>query len=191
VFWATFLSTLDFADFDLDGDPDILITGSISGAQFAAQVYENAGSNSFIPADTLVPAYRTSTAIADLDGDTDPDLVILGITNASNPFRTIAYDNTAMVVAVKGPDAAQATQAWPNPTAGLVHIDSGREGRQQLLLYNAAGELVFQTKANARGITLDLQPYSPGIYVAKVIPEGSPAGFIKLIRGDTRYVNSR
>ncbi|MGB1204574.1 MAG: FG-GAP repeat domain-containing protein [Chitinophagales bacterium] len=90
-FPITSLGTSDFADFDYDGDMDILVTGSIQGAEFAGAIYENQGNNNFVLADELWSVYLSSVDIGDVDGDSDIDAVIVGI---SNGFQPRIYLNT-------------------------------------------------------------------------------------------------
>ena len=47
-FPATIVGTSDFADFDADGDFDLLVTGATGGAEFTSNIYENQGSNIFV-----------------------------------------------------------------------------------------------------------------------------------------------
>ena len=77
-FQPTFVGTSDFADFDYDGDMDILITGAVIGAESTSNIYQNQGNNNFVLVDSLEDAYSTSTAIGDLDGDSDLDVVVFG-----------------------------------------------------------------------------------------------------------------
>lgn len=93
-FPTTFLSTSDFADFDNDGDFDILVTGSVQGATFTSNIYENQGANNFVLVDSLIDAYFTATAIDDIDGDNDLDVVMVGIDN-QDPFKTRIYLNSS------------------------------------------------------------------------------------------------
>lgn len=84
-FVGTQVGTIDFADFDNDGDADVLVIGA--GSPFVvANIYENQGSNTFVLADELVPAYLASSTIGDLNGDNLLDVVIAG-TSFTSPIR--------------------------------------------------------------------------------------------------------
>lgn len=89
------IGTVDFADFDNDNDLDVFVTGSIGGADVAAHIYENLGNNNFNLADSLVGVYLSTTAIDDIDGDNDLDMIVLGIANQSttNVFKPRVYKN--------------------------------------------------------------------------------------------------
>ncbi len=75
-----------FADFDNDGDNDVLITGS-STVGVIANIYENQGGNVFVLAEELAGAYLSSAAVGDMDGDNDLD-VIIGGTSFTAPTRS-------------------------------------------------------------------------------------------------------
>ena len=114
-FPQTFLSDAEFADFDNDGDMDMLVTGSIGGAQLASDIFENTGSNNFVFADTLHPMYLTSTAIADFDGDSDLDVILVGISNSSNFFKTRTFLNNSTISSVSDNKVNSAIHIYPNP----------------------------------------------------------------------------
>jgi hypothetical protein len=116
-FVTTSLGTADFADFDYDGDMDILITGSVQGAEFAGDIYENQGNNNFILADELVNVYLSSTDIGDVDGDSDIDAVIVGI---SNDFMPRIYLNTISKHFIS---TKVMLEAAFNPTTDLMNTD--------------------------------------------------------------------
>lgn len=72
------------ADIDLDGDQDLVITGSPGVTTF----YENDGSGNFTPLSqpAIVNVYAGAAEFADVDGDGDMDLLMTG--NTSSPAAT-------------------------------------------------------------------------------------------------------
>lgn len=54
---------------------------------------------------------------------------------------------------------------YPNPTRGSVTIEAEKEGR--LTVYNQLGELIFEQTVRAGKNSLDLSPFSNGIYLLK------------------------
>lgn len=83
-------SSVDFADVDGDQDLDLLIIGSNSLDNGTAILYTNNGKGGFTKASNtvFVGVKEGAMAFADVDGDTDQDVLITGQDNASNP---VAY----------------------------------------------------------------------------------------------------
>lgn len=77
-------SAADWADYDNDGDPDLLLTGDSAGG-LVTQLYVNHG-NAFTLVDTALPDIRDSAvAWKDYDNDGDEDLLLSGETSRSAP----------------------------------------------------------------------------------------------------------
>jgi hypothetical protein len=77
-----------FADFDNDGDPDLVLCGR----NFGMALYQNNGLGQFTPAQTNLPAYAFGNlAAADFDNDSDPDLLISGV--GPQDYRTELWHN--------------------------------------------------------------------------------------------------
>ena len=67
------------ADYDNDGDSDVLVCGSDSNAHSVAKLYRNDGSGVFEETTDIFTTVKDSHACwADLDSDGDPDLIYLG-----------------------------------------------------------------------------------------------------------------
>lgn len=90
-------SSVAFADVDGDADQDVLITGQNSSGLRIAKLYTNDGSGNF-SLDTAQPfkgAGSSSIAFADVDGDSDPDVLITG--QNSSGGANAPGDPTAML----------------------------------------------------------------------------------------------
>lgn len=80
-----------WADFDHDGDPDLLITGN-SAEGPVSQLFQN-DEGSFSPVNTgFMPLSQSSAAWGDIDHDGDQDLIITGVDEAG-VSRTKLYRN--------------------------------------------------------------------------------------------------
>jgi len=81
------LGTAAWADYDNDGDADILLTGQNAGCgTLSSMVYRNDDNTIFTDIDApLDGAERGSAAWADFDNDGDADILISGITGAGTP----------------------------------------------------------------------------------------------------------
>lgn len=87
-------SAIAFSDVDIDGDPDVLITGYANSYYRTSKLYINNGGGIFteamgIPFDGVDLG---SVAFSDVDGDGDPDVLITGL-NSSNAIISKLYIN--------------------------------------------------------------------------------------------------
>ena len=164
-FTGTFLGTADFADLDLDGDLDVLVTGAVQGAAFAAHVYANLGDNHFVLADSLVDAYLTSTVITDIDGDADPDVVIVGITNEVESFKPRTYINRLQLLGGQVSALASDVSVFPNPSRGRVDIQSKGEVLRTVEIFDLMGRRVLRVLPDRTAFTADLSGLPAGGYV--------------------------
>jgi hypothetical protein len=71
--WLTDASTVQLRDFDGDVLPDALVAGLLTGF---LSLHAGFGDGSFAPAETFSgPFFGATTAVGDVDGDLDPDVV--------------------------------------------------------------------------------------------------------------------
>jgi predicted nucleotidyltransferase len=97
--------SIAFADVDGDSDQDILITGLNSSSAVIAKLYRNDGTGAFteVTGTTFDGVQNASTAFADVDGDSDPDVLITGL-NSSSAIIAKLYrnDGTGIFTEVAG-----------------------------------------------------------------------------------------
>lgn len=86
--------SLDWGDYDADGDLDLLVTGTAAvGQEDIATIYRNDGEGAFTAVDAgLQGVYVSSSEWGDYDSDGDLDLVITGIGENDSRTATI-YEN--------------------------------------------------------------------------------------------------
>jgi hypothetical protein len=169
-FLGTQVGASDFADFDNDGDLDVLIVGA--GTEIIANIYENQGSNNFALIDSLYGAYLSSTAIGDIDGDNDLDLIIAG-TSFEAPFRsTKTYINTSDILSITSEESLSKVSMYPNPTTNTVYINSS-EVIDNIALYTMLGQEVFSLKGASNGLEINLSNHPSGTYIVKLQTQGS------------------
>ncbi|MFK7775795.1 MAG: T9SS type A sorting domain-containing protein [Saprospiraceae bacterium] len=165
-FPATFVGTSDFADFDADGDFDLLVTGAVGGAEFTSNIYENQGSNNFVLVDSLVDVYLTSTAIADIDGDNNLDVVISGISNDINSFGPRVYLNET-ITSLETIEVDESILIFPNPTTGVFQINRDASTSFSIRVFNSIGQLVYEDNAMDQNSQVKLNQPS-GIYLITI-----------------------
>lgn len=143
-FEGTNVGASNFADFDNDGDQDVLIVGA--GSAIVAIIYENQGSNNFVTADSLYGAYLSSTAIGDMDGDSDLDLVIGG-TSFQTPARStkIYFNQTPNQVGITSSQSLLQVKVFPNPSQGKIQIELQRPIPAAIRIFNSAGAMVYSS----------------------------------------------
>ncbi len=90
---GVYFSSVASADYDNDGDIDILITGVTSSSVYVSKIYQNTGSGfSEVYAGTLPGVAQGSAAWGDYDNDGDLDILLKGYNNP-NAIAKI-YQNT-------------------------------------------------------------------------------------------------
>ena len=78
-FLAVRSSAVAFADVDGDNDQDVLINGDIGSLQYRTRLYMNDGAGTFTTSSiSLTDIAQGSAAFADIDGDNDQDLMMMG-----------------------------------------------------------------------------------------------------------------
>ena len=176
-FLAAQLGTVNFADFDNDNDLDVFVTGSLGGQDVAAHIYENQGNNNFNLVDTLVQVYNSTTAIGDIDGDNDLDMIVTGIGNlpgTPDPFRPRVYKNmlTTTSIEMVAEEAHDYILLYPNPSEGIINIQTDITIGTSIKIYNTIGEMVFSEENYNPNSSIQLnQPR--GMYMVVVRTDNS------------------
>ena len=167
-----------FADIDNDLDEDLLVSGiksSTSTPDRATRLYTNDGNGNFtlvqdVPFDIV---RYSSTAFADIDGDQDMDLLITGQDNNLTGHNYVAslYLNCNGIITGQQASAPTSIQIYPNPSAGVIHLELGPLPATAIRLVDLSGKVLSEEPINNRHMhqfTID-QP--AGIYFIEVISE--------------------
>ena len=181
-FIQTSIGTVDFADFDNDNDMDVLVTGSVGGQTFAAHIYENQGMNNFSLVDTLETLYLSSTALGDIDNDNDLDAIIVGIAQLSaNICKPRVYENTLTTLSTENTTDSYKENIllYPNPSSGIINIQTNHTFTPSIKIYNLIGELVFSEENLNPSDQFTLQQ-PPGMYMV-VVKTSNSTSTVKLI----------
>ncbi len=94
-----------FADIDGDNDEDLLVTGSDNAGRGVTELYKNDGTGKFekVKGLNLIPLKFSNAAFADIDGDQDLDLFIMGdLLDWSPVSRLYLNDGSGVFTEVTG-----------------------------------------------------------------------------------------
>ncbi|MCT4624037.1 MAG: T9SS type A sorting domain-containing protein [Schleiferiaceae bacterium] len=177
---SVWISRASFADVDGDGDYDFLTADYYGELMY----YKNIGTktNPNFAAPTQNPfglsnagGYPSFIDFADLDGDSDADLMVGDYYGDYFYFK----NNSGL-----GFSEEQLTglNIYPNPSKGIVQIDiEDNHGDVSVEIIDLAGLTVFEKQfENSSGIHLDLAELPRGVYFAKVSSENK-SGLQRLI----------
>ena len=156
----------DFADFDADGDVDVLVTGV--GDVVYANIYENLGNNNFAQTDSLVATYLTTSAIGDIDGDDDLDVVTVGTSFAAPVRQAKVYINETLVSEVNIELDAIGITVLPNPTQSTFEIQ-GLTGNYNIQILDVTGAVFQSLDTNSGSVQIDITTLPAGLYFVQVV----------------------
>jgi hypothetical protein len=146
VFTNVFLGHVSWADYDNDGDLDLLVTGN-NNSQIqtpVTQLYRNDGNGTFTPVATAIPnLIRPSADWGDFDNDGDLDLVIKGSPywNASDATWILRNDGNGefTTVAVIGSYYSGGSVKW---------VDLDNDGKLDILQSTFKATTVIRNNGN-------------------------------------------
>jgi hypothetical protein len=166
--------TVDFADVDGDADQDVLLAGIIEDGDRFTALYTNNGDGTFTPvANTpFTGVVLPAAAFADVDGDTDPDLLLTGSISAYENITKL-YTNDLIISSTEEVtrEADFAFTLFPNPVAAETLQVSGtveQPGNISIKVFDLAGrcQLSYQEQASSGDFTvsLDISSLPAGSY---------------------------
>ena len=166
----TFAGTNAIADLDNDGDQDILIVGSQDGGlpNIFNKVYQNMGNNVFEEVAVIGGEYIAACIVDDFNGDDLLDIIIQGFVENTN-----VYWNDSTVLSVSDSMNATPVAIYPNPSNGLVIIDTPTVIPTNITVYNSLGTLVYRQSAIVTKSNNVILTQPPGIYVVVIETQSS------------------
>lgn len=124
-------SVIAWADYDNDGDLDLLLAGT-TGKVSISKLYRNDGPRGFVDSGTVLPGVAFGAAAwADYDNDGDQDLLLTGYTPSGNIAKL--YNNNHGILRdskITLPGVAYGSVAW---------ADYDGDGDQDLLIAGSTG----------------------------------------------------
>jgi hypothetical protein len=138
-----------WADYDGDGDLDVLIAGNGVSDEPVTRLYRNSG-GSFTEIDAgLINLLSTSAAWADFDGDGDPDLLLTGLDSDFNRQSILYRNDNGAFVAVETPfvKVSNGAVAWADYDGDgdldvVITGSTGGDSRSSTLYRNDNGTFV-------------------------------------------------
>lgn len=178
-----------FADVDADGDLDVFICGETSANTEISKLYTNDGTGTFseVTGTPFKGVKSGSIAFADVDGDTDLDLLITG-SHKAYPI-SVLYLNDAITLPIDplAQTSGFAFTAYPNPNrTNTLHInyESKENGRLNIQIFDLSGRLLTEQQKNVtigqQEFTIDLKAMTPGSYFIQLY-DGKRQGIRKIV----------
>ena len=166
-------TALAFNDVDGDGDQDMLLAGYEFLAFTRLYLNDGAGNFSNTSGSYFVPSALGSVAFADVDGDSDSDLIVLG-GNGGGPGARLYLNGAAQ--AISEMDRTEfAFTLYPNPSGGdriSISYTSEVRGELDVRILDVSGRLIssFQqpSPGGDRTFSLDISSLAKGAYVVQL-----------------------
>jgi hypothetical protein len=128
---TTFLSIGESSD----TDPDLLLTGQLSGGSGVAELYTNDGSGGFTKAGAGLEAVSAGESPAtDLTGDGKPEIVLTGADSGGNPVLTVYENNGTGDFSVLESSTDSGTDLSGVLFGSVSHGDLNGDGEVDLLV---------------------------------------------------------
>ncbi|MFK8009316.1 MAG: T9SS type A sorting domain-containing protein [Saprospiraceae bacterium] len=176
-----------FGDVDLDGDLDLIISGR-KGAipDETAELYFNDGAGNFTSttSSSFTGATASSVDLADVDGDNDLDLFIMGIAADENIYSKL-YINDLMVSDKNSALDFQA-KVFPNPFNDFVFLDFEKNIPELTIeISNSLGQILQTDQLqNISQIEISTSNFSNGIYFIKITHANNQSEIFSLVKND-------
>ena len=154
--------TVFAADLDNDGDIDVLAT---SVETFGGEIvwFENLdGQGNFSSKKIISTEVQSPRSViaADIDNDGDMDV----IASSQNDDKIAWYENLTILGVEE--NQIDTMKIYPNPTEGLLYIDSKTESIIGAAVFNILGKKVFHVDGNIQ--QLDISTLQSGMYFFKI-----------------------
>ncbi len=147
-----------WADYDGDGDPDLVLAGLSS--QRITRLYRNEGNNQFTEIDAGLPGViRGEVTWVDYDIDGDPDLLLVGNDANDDPLTMLFQNTDASFIPVETilPDLGYCDAAWGD-------FDADGDPDLALAGLTVDGSSLSCIYRNDAGVLVDHMAELPGVW---------------------------
>ena len=166
---GVYYSSVAFADIDNDNDQDVLITGARgSSGPFISKLYTNDGTGEFTvdSSVSLQGVWLSSIAFADIDNDSDQDLLITGQLGSGQPTSKL-YENVTTLSSTAHSFSTD-FKLYPNPSSdGTFSIKTPYvDAEVNVKVVNLLGQIIYNQNltSNSQKIRIEPNDLSSGIY---------------------------
>ena len=173
-------SSIAFADVDGDTDMDVLITGDTFN-QSITLLYINDGSGLFseVAGTSIIGYSNSSIAFADIDGDTDLDILMTG--NASFQPTSKLYSNDQISSTFNQIEKTNDVIVFPNPAHHELKV-SNLKFIDTVTIYDSQGQVIQHLPINNEELTIDVSNLPLGVYLLQFQVENSKTITKKILK---------
>ena len=177
-----------FEDVDGDNDPDVLITGRNNSNMNIAKLYINDSLGNFneLLGTPFEGVSSSSFAFADVDGDDDQDVLIIGADSSGLSISKL-YLNEGIANSIDELSLSLSFTVFPNPSTHstlFLSYDSKETAEINIKVYTLKGVLIMQQKEFAvtgeQMFSIDISRLIKGIYILE-IDNGKGKGLSKFV----------
>lgn len=103
---------------------------------------------------------------------------------SADPLTDGIYRYTGSAVGVNQITKSAVLSAYPNPTNGLVRINTTFEGTVNVKVFDVLGNLVssYESYATKLGLPVDLRSYNSGIYSVQIMDNSGKTAVAKVVK---------
>ena len=167
-------SSLEYADFDNDGDIDIVVIGVTTAGEYIYNLYNNDGSDAFSVSNAITQGAANGDADSgDIDGNGKIDLVISGNETAA-PITLVLLNNT--VASINNELLLNSISIYPNPSTDkqtTIKFETEKTPLNiEIEIYSTQGKQVLKKQFNSINNhfnkTIDVSGLDTGLYIIKI-----------------------
>ncbi len=165
-------SSIEWADFDGDGDLDVFIVGETTtpgDGNSISKIFNNDGNDSFSDSglDVFNYSYYGDADSGDINDDGKTDLVITGYSDAGYAAQSSAVYLNTSPISVSDLKKNNISIS-PVPAKEYITVFCP-ENINKLVIYDVSGKTVFSQNVAGQNVTINTSGLSSGVYFVKIL----------------------